>query len=100
MPGDNQLEYYQLWMKKAEEDELVVRNLLKDGGPYSPICFHCQQMAEKLLKSLLIFMGQEFPKNHDLLALMTMLQKLLPDVENIHSPYLGGWIPSPSGDNF
>ncbi|MDR0598605.1 MAG: HEPN domain-containing protein, partial [Treponema sp.] len=36
------------------------------------ICFHCQQAAEKYLKGFLVFKGIEFPKTHDLAALLKL----------------------------
>ncbi len=46
-------------------------------------CFHCQQSAEKFLKSLLEELGQPVPKTHDLI---TLLGLLLP----YHGPGLHG----------
>ncbi|MBI2459091.1 MAG: HEPN domain-containing protein [Parcubacteria group bacterium] len=41
------------WVRKARDDELNIRSILKhrDGAP-SGVCFLSQQMAEKYLKGL------------------------------------------------
>jgi HEPN domain-containing protein len=39
------------------------------------VCFHCQQAAEKYLKTLLIFHEVSFPKTHDLLLLLELAAK-------------------------
>lgn len=56
-------EIYQEWLKKAEDDELNAKSILKhrDGTP-SGVCFLSQQIAEKCLKTLLVFNKKEFPK--------------------------------------
>lgn len=83
MTEDKPMAYFELWLKKAGEDELAAGNLLEAGGPFSLVCFHCQQMAEKLLKGLLVFCGQEFEKIHDLLKLAGMLSSQFADVADL-----------------
>ena len=83
---DNQEKNYQEWLRKADDDELNARSILKhrDGTP-TVVCFLSQQMAEKYLKGLLIFYNQTFPKIHDLLELETLLLKITPDIkERMH----------------
>ncbi|MDA2922864.1 HEPN domain-containing protein [Patescibacteria group bacterium AH-259-L07] len=41
-------------------------------------------MAEKCLKSLLVFHKKKFPKIHDLLELETLLIDLEPDIKEVH----------------
>ena len=42
------------WVVKAESDYRVVGQLTKSADfDADPICFHCQQSAEKYLKALL-----------------------------------------------
>jgi HEPN domain-containing protein len=43
--------------------------------PYDTVCFHAQQCAEKYIKALLINLGIDFPKTHDI----SSLTKLLPE---------------------
>ena len=42
---------YASWFSKADEDELSVRAVLKEGAP-STACFLSQQIAEKYLKGV------------------------------------------------
>ena len=64
------------WVEKAEEDLTNARYTLtlKESCPYSTVCFHAQQVAEKYLKALLTFYAYPFPKSHDLLDLFRRLQ--------------------------
>lgn len=55
------------WIKKAAEDELSSKAILKDkDGAPSSVCFMSQQMAEKYLKAFLISKKKSFPKIHNL----------------------------------
>ena len=62
------------WVAKAEGDfatagrELRARRLPN----YDAVCFHSQQMAEKLLKAFLQEHGSAFPKTHNLIALVEL----------------------------
>ena len=83
---NDQEKNYQEWFKKADDDELNARSILrhKDGTP-TVVCFLSQQTAEKYLKGLLVFYNQTFPKTHDLLELETLLLKRMPEIEkNLH----------------
>ena len=79
---NNQEKKYQEWFKKADDDELNARSILKhrDGTP-TVVCFLSQQMTEKYLKGLLIFYNKTFSKIHDLLELETLLLKILPKIK-------------------
>lgn len=52
------------WLAKAENDLLAATHLLRlgRGAPADVVCFHAQQCAEKYLKALLVFSGDEVPK--------------------------------------
>ena len=65
------------WIGKAEEDLLFAEIGLKVGRgcPTSAICFHAQQCIEKYLKSLLVWRRIDFPKSHDIGALLKMIGK-------------------------
>jgi HEPN domain-containing protein len=64
-------ELYKEWIKKAEEDIETVEILLAQRSfSCSVVCFHCQQGAEKHLKAFLTAVSFEFPKIHDLNALL------------------------------
>lgn len=65
----------QEWVEKAEGDCETVLDLVKKRRKRQLyiIAFHCQQCIEKYLKALLTFHKIEFPKQHDLEALLTLL---------------------------
>lgn len=57
------------WILKALEDLKIAGQGLsfpEEEMATGPICFHCQQAVEKLLKAYLIFNGVDFGKTHDL----------------------------------
>ncbi len=93
------------WINKAENDLRAAVQILKlqKDCPYDTVCFHSQQCAEKYLKALLILLGIDFPKTHDLTALLVKmpptlnLQTLFPAASDL-SPFAvdsrypgGGW---------
>jgi HEPN domain-containing protein len=69
-----QHEQAQLYLQKAEEDEALLDEVLNSPRiSDSVIGFHCQQAAEKLLKSFLSHQGIRFRRTHDLLELIDLL---------------------------
>ena len=59
------------WIRKAENDLLAVDNNLASAQvPFDVVCYHCQQVAEKYLKALLVSLGVQPTRTHDLLALL------------------------------
>ncbi len=84
---------YREWIEKAEEDEFAGEKILEGERFPAPACFHFQQMAEKLLKGLLVFRRQPFPKVHDLLELETLLLELEPNIKDVHEElrFLNGY---------
>jgi len=61
-------------IKKAEQDEFAANKLLEDpAAPGEVIGFHLQQAAEKLLKAALSFAKIEFPRTHQLVVLIDLL---------------------------
>lgn len=66
----------QEWLKRANDDELNARSVLKhrDGTPAN-VCFLAQQMSEKYLKALLLSYTGNYPKTHDLNQLATLLER-------------------------
>ncbi len=68
------------WVGKAEEDYAAARHLSRKRKSPVPgiVCFHCQQCAEKYLKGRLAEAGIAFPKTHDLVALLKLLQPAEP----------------------
>jgi HEPN domain-containing protein len=63
------------WTEKAEHDLLAAVHTLKLGKdcPTDTVCFHAQQCVEKYVKALLVFHEVDFPKTHNLRALLTLL---------------------------
>lgn len=72
------------WFLKAESDLSTARQVLAGAGPYDTPCFHAQQAAEKYLKGCLTFVGQPFPRTHNLEELERLCAALSP------APQLGG----------
>lgn len=66
------------WLEKADADLEVARRLAAEAETNLRIReivgFHCQQAAEKYLKALLTRYQIEFPRTHDLKALLGLLQ--------------------------
>ncbi|HLB80061.1 MAG TPA: HEPN domain-containing protein [Dongiaceae bacterium] len=67
----------QEWAEKAENDLKNAAHTLKMGSdcPTDTVCFHAQQCAEKYVKALLVWRGVDFPKTHDLGALVGLLNR-------------------------
>jgi HEPN domain-containing protein len=63
-------------IRKAKQDELVLERLLQDRDvdDYT-LGFHAQQAVEKLLKAAMAMRGLDYPRTHDLGALIDMLAK-------------------------
>jgi HEPN domain-containing protein len=57
------------WIELALEDEKMA-DLAYGEKLFNQVCFHCQQGAEKLLKSFLVEKQGKFPKVHSLLELL------------------------------
>jgi HEPN domain-containing protein len=59
------------WIAKAAQDLGAAEWLLTSPDPfYSPVGFHCQQAAEKVLKAYLTWRDEPFEKTHSLVALV------------------------------
>ena len=66
-------DYVKKWVIKALEDFKVAKHELdlpKEEISTGPVCFHCQQLVEKLLKAYLISKNIDFGKTHDLKFLL------------------------------
>lgn len=63
---------YKEWAAKSESNFLCIRNNLASSEiPWDMVCFHAQQIAEKLLKAFLILHQRQARKTHDVVALLT-----------------------------
>ena len=68
----------QKWLDFARED-LQMAKLAMHDSLFNQVCFHAQQAAEKILKSLIITAGVLPPKTHKLGDLLGLLQVAVPD---------------------
>jgi HEPN domain-containing protein len=77
-----------IWIEKAHDDELTCLSLLthRDAPPTS-VCFIAQQMAEKHMKALYIFFGEELHKIHDLKKLATILEKHVSNIFDLEEEF-------------
>jgi len=66
------------WFEKANMDLNIAIHVHKTmrPAPDEPICFHCQQSAEKDLKGFLVFNEIFPPKIHNLLDLLKMCMEI------------------------
>lgn len=73
------------WVRKGDSDLAVARLLLASNGPFDAACFHCQQAAEKYLKSLLVLANAPLRLTHDLVELREACRSLPdpPDLSGI-----------------
>jgi len=64
------------WLRKADADIAVAERLPLDKSAFlNAVTFHCQQAAEKYLKALLLtWWGIEFPKTHELVKLIKLIE--------------------------
>jgi len=70
------------WLQKAENDFQGALDLSRRRKRPLPdlVCFHCQQAVEKYMKALLVYNEIGFPKTHDLLMLLTLIQPANPQL--------------------
>lgn len=69
------------WLAKAEDDLAAARIIL--GGSLSSwgnSSFHSQQAAEKALKALLVRHQVNFPRGHDIAALLLLAESRAPGI--------------------
>lgn len=54
--------------------------------PLEIICFHCQQAAEKAVKSIIVLNGSQggIPKKHDLFLLLNQIKNMVSIEENYY----------------
>ena len=73
------------WIEKAEGDfRTAGREKNSAEYPnYYAACFHAQQCAEKYLKARLVEAGKDFPKTHDLSAILNLVLPLEPSWESL-----------------
>ena len=71
-----------IWMRQAAYD-LESGRLMREGF-YSQVCFMSQQVAEKTLKALAYFRGDNDARGHTLRALVSSLEVSYPDLSNFY----------------
>jgi len=73
------------WLARADDDLLAIDTLLTGATiPWSAVCFHAQQAAEKYLKVLLIQRRRRPPRTHDLAEVVSAARGAgcsLPDLD-------------------
>ena len=76
------------WLSFAEADLGVAEHLNKTyhPKPREIICFHCQQAAEKAVKSIIVLNGSQggIPKKHDLFLLLNQIKNMVSIEENYY----------------
>ncbi|MSU57674.1 MAG: HEPN domain-containing protein [Pedosphaera sp.] len=68
------------WITKAEADWATAQRefRVRRRANFDAVCFHAQQCVEKYLKARLIRADINFPKTHDLVAFLALVQKVEP----------------------
>jgi len=67
------------WLKVVDGDLAVVRLCLNAAPPLVlHATYNCQQAAEKLVKAVLVSLGIDFPKTHDIDKLMQLVPVTVP----------------------
>lgn len=64
------------WLRYSNMDLALAKHTLETmhPAPLEIICYHCQQSAEKFLKSISVALGLEVAKTHDLLKVLDQYQ--------------------------
>lgn len=73
---DKNIEQFQEWQKRAEEDYGSAKMLLDNDGFPSVVCFHAHQVVEKYLKGYLAYQDKEPQKIHQLDTLLEECAKI------------------------
>jgi HEPN domain-containing protein len=77
---------FRAWVAKADSDLLnITNNLAAANVPWDTVCFHAQQVAEKMLKAFLVWKGQDLLRTHDLIALLTQCVAIDPGLADLES---------------
>ena len=65
----------QLFLRKASDDEILLKHHLNDDLIANSIWgFHAQQAAEKILKAVIVYKGLQAPRSHDMTGLYEILE--------------------------
>ena len=92
------------WTSFADKDLDVAVHLFETFRPMplEIICFHCQQAAEKAVKSVIVLKGSQggFPRKHDLFLLLGQIKNMASRMsagQSIHVRYTRS-LTLPAGD--
>jgi HEPN domain-containing protein len=76
---------FSAWLRKADHDLLnIENNLTAKDIPWDTVCFHAQQVAEKVFKAFLAYHGRDLLKTHNRVALLAQcgnIDRTLSDLE-------------------
>lgn len=80
--SNDQKDEYKGWLTFAMMDQESAKYLNEAPilpKPLNVICFHCQQAAEKAVKALIVYLGNQggMPKSHDISFLLNQIKNLL-----------------------
>ena len=65
------------WLKAANDDLLLISNIITNESLTHLTAFHCQQAIEKSFKAILEYNDNNVPKKHDLLVLKDLVSDYL-----------------------
>jgi HEPN domain-containing protein len=77
----------ELWFQHADADLRSAKILLREGI-YNMVCFHSQQVAEKLFKAIIANYHKEIPRTHNLIRLHKIAEDLVGKEIKIHEDTL------------
>jgi HEPN domain-containing protein len=60
------------WLRRARSNLAQARGAGLPDVLFEDLCFDAQQAAEKAIKAVLVHIGAEFPKTHDINRLLTI----------------------------
>lgn len=85
-PGTPPHPPYRAWLQKAERDLRVVQRCLAAPPiPWDAVCFHSRQSAEKVLKGLLVYYGQQPRKTHKREDVLVECVRFAPSLKKLHA---------------
>ena len=64
----------QEWLRRARGNLARAKQSKPEEGFWEDLCFDAQQAAEKAVKAVLILRQTDFPKTHDIVDLLLLLQ--------------------------
>ena len=77
----------ELWLKYAQDDLQSAEALMK-AEIHNMVCFHSQQVAEKVFKALIASYDQGIPRTHNLLRLYKICEDLYDKMPAIDDEWL------------